>query len=207
MSKRIQGTFLAFLLLVTGCSGKTLTDPTTKIDVEVVSDITSDMIVIHAMNDEMDRGNLDFFDKDIVVEPRYYDKHPIKRGEIITYKGDWDEGIDGITRVIAFEGDNVKISTAQFYINGKKLDTFYGRAHRLGKDLNQLKNELEKGDFEASHIEQNVKNMVEYFQDISEEEITVPEGFVYVTGDDWFRSGTMGVLPIENITGKLIGYK
>src|SRR5690606_16741870 len=185
------------------CSEKTITDPSTKIDMENVSDISSDMIIIHAMNDEMDRGNHDFFDKEIVVQPRYYEKYPINRGDIIIYKNDMNDEFDGITRVIALEGEKVKIATAQFFINGKKLDTFYGRAHDLGQDLNEMKKELEEGDFEAPHLEQNVKNAVGYYQNLNEDEITVPEGYVYVMGDNWFRSFTRGVISKEKIKGKV----
>ncbi|MFE7064962.1 signal peptidase I [Sutcliffiella sp. NPDC057660] len=196
---------LAILILLTGCSEQTtdvITDQQTGLEMEQVSNITSDMRIIYAKNDEMDRGNHDFFDKEIVVENRYYEENQIKRGDIVSYKKD-----EGFTRIIALEGEKVKISNAQIYINGKRLDSFYGRGHRLGMDLNELKNKLKQGDFEEPYIEQNVKNQIEFLESINEEEIMVPKGHVYVIGDDWFRTGIMGILPKENMTGKVLGYK
>ncbi|MBS4195793.1 hypothetical protein KHA97_12060 [Bacillus sp. FJAT-49870] len=70
------------------------------------------------------------------------------------YKGDWDEDFDGMTRVIALEGEKVKISTAQFYIDGKKLDTFYGRAHDLGMDFKGFANVVE-GEYKQDLADKN----------------------------------------------------
>jgi signal peptidase I len=49
--------------------------------------------------------------------------------------------------------------------------------------------------------------MIDYFEDINEKEINVSEGHVYVIGDDWFRSAMRGLLPNENIMGKVLGYR
>jgi signal peptidase I len=149
LSKLVLVSFLGLLFFLDGCSEKTIeviTDSDTKIDVGKVQNITLDMIIVHPMYDEMDRGNHDFYDKDVVVDTKYYEVNQIERGDIIAYTKD-NNNFHGVTRVIALPGEKVKIVKGQFYINGKKLDTFYGRAHRVGLDLDALRKRLEQGTF------------------------------------------------------------
>jgi signal peptidase I len=74
-------------------------------------------------------------------------------------------------------------------------------------DLDALKKRLEQGNFDRTNTEQNVKNMIDYFENRNEKEITVPEGHVYVMGDDWFRSSIIGPLSKEKIIGRVLGYR
>lgn len=209
MKKNAPISSLLLALFLIGCSEQTITEsitnPNHKPEVPIVETITSDMIVIHTKDDGMDRGNHDFFDKDVVVDTKYYQNNPIVRGEMIAVKE--KDGYHRVIRVIALAGEKVKVEKGQFYINGKKLDTFYGKAHRMGLDLEKLKKMLEEGNYGALESRQNVENNVNGFENTNIEEITVPESNVYVTGDDWGRSQYMGVLETEKIAGKVLGYK
>ncbi|WP_397330379.1 S26 family signal peptidase [Paenibacillus lautus] len=71
-------------------------------------------------------------------------------------------------------GEKVKIEKGQIYINGKLLDTFYGRAHRLGSDIDSLKQSLENIDLK-DHIRKNIENIVNYFEELTMKEIEIPE--------------------------------
>ncbi|MFC5650423.1 S26 family signal peptidase [Paenibacillus solisilvae] len=58
-----------------------------------------------------------------------------------------------ISRVIGLPGEKVKINQGQIYINDTLLETFYGRAHRLGSDVNELKNSLKRSDLAVESID------------------------------------------------------
>lgn len=60
----------------------------------------------------------------------------------------------------------------------------------------------------GTHIRKNIENNVEYFQQMSMEEIEIPEDHVYLVGDDWSRSNDsrlFGPLPTDKIEGKVAG--
>ena len=156
----------------------------------------------------MDRGNHDFVGQ-IAIDLKYYNEHAISRGDIVYFKNPETRknlGEYSISRVIGLPGEKVKIEKGQIYINGKLLDTFYGRAHRLGHDLDSLKKSLESTDLEE-HIRENIENAVNYFQQLIMKEIEISENSVYLVDDDWFRSidsRLFGSLPTDNIEGKVL---
>jgi signal peptidase I len=211
-------TFFSVLLFTVGCSKhsttETITDPDTKSVVPTVQTITSDMIVIHYMGDSMDRGNHDFFDKDVVVDTEYYKPNPLKRGDIIVRKTkDYEEGKNlgtgkgyDILRVVGLPNEKVKIEKAKIYVDGKKLDTFYGEYHRLGMDMEQYlawrKETNQPNDQGKTEDEVRKENLTSY--DIKE--TTIKENEVFVVGDDWFRSGRL-IIPQDDIIGKVLGYR
>ena len=86
-------------------------------------------MVIHTMTDAMDRGNHDFFDKDVVGDTNHYKKNDLKRGDIIYFELPEKQAKEqqsygglkqSISRVIALPGEKVKIEKGQIYINSKK---------------------------------------------------------------------------------------
>jgi signal peptidase I len=194
---------ISFMLIIVGCTEQTMTDPYTNPIVEKVKE-EAQMMVIRAMYDGMDRGTHDFFQKQIVIDPTYYAQNSFSRGDILFFENQETEN-KSILRIIALPREKVIIKKGQIYINGKKLDTFYGRAHRLGKNSDELKQLLEKG-FKEDRIKQNVKNAIHSLENADMDEIRIPEGHVFVQGDDWMR-GSHGMVPIEKIIGKVLGYR
>ncbi len=202
------------VLIFTGCSSggtsSTITDPTTKTMINKVTnnELVSGQIIYNHNYDNMDRGNHDFVGQ-IAIDLKYYNEHAISRGDIVYFKNPETRknlGEYSISRVIGLPGEKVKIEKGQIYINGKLLDTFYGRAHRLGHDLDSLKKSLESTDLEE-HIRENIKNNVNYFQQLIMNEIKISENSVYLVDDDWFRSidsRLFGSLPTDNIEGKVL---
>ncbi|QGG58883.1 S26 family signal peptidase [Paenibacillus sp. B01] len=72
----------------------------------------------------------------------------------------------------------------RIYIDGKKLDAFYGQEQSRGQEL------------ETANLGEN--------------EIEVPPDHVFVLGDTWWRSidsQLFGPLPISAVRGKVIGYE
>jgi signal peptidase I len=203
-------TFLSLILFTVSCSEKTMetiNDPDTKPQVEKVQTITSDMIVIHYMADTMDRGNHDFFDKDVVIDTKHYQQKQFKRGDIVALKR--EDGYHSLYRVVGLPNERVKIEKGQIFIDGKKLGTFYGRYHHAGMDLDAYKKLLETSDFsfrKGPNGKQYVENHIKYIEELNEDEVTVSEGYVFLIGDDWNRSGTI-MKPQEDIIGKVLGYK
>ncbi|MBM6619645.1 signal peptidase I [Bacillus suaedaesalsae] len=208
MSKFSLASFLVLLVIVTGCTNgisKTINDHNTTPEILNVHNITSDMLVIHPMYDAMDRGNHDFYNKDVVVDVKYYEKNEIERGDIIAYKENPNNEED-LIRVIGLPGEKVKIEQGQIFINGMKLDAFYGRAHRLGLNLEELKSMIEEGSYGNLQSKENVENNIKNFENTNEKEVEVAEGQVYVIGDDWLRTPIKGLLPTKTIVGKVLGY-
>ncbi len=103
--------------------------------------------------------------------------------------------------LVALPGEEIKIIEGQVYINDKKLDTFYGFAHRLG---------LEKDRYFEMMDDRNQYNnngMREYF-DTNMDQIKLASDEYYFIDDDWVdeRRGKMGVIKEQDIAGFVLGY-
>lgn len=200
-----------FLIIVSvvlsACTPKIISDSNTKPDIEVIDAITSDMIVIRYMWDGMIRENLEYLGKDVVINLKYYEENMMKRGDIVYFKRpeiDKDKfpniqtsEENDILRVVGLAGEQVTIEKGQIYINGKKLDTFYGSFHHRGMDFDQYLKWREE------------TNQADEYDKPAFLELTVPADHVFLLGDDWFRgidSRVFGPMPIENIRGKVLGY-
>ncbi|MGE7828263.1 signal peptidase I [Paenibacillus sp. NPDC093718] len=207
---------IVFGLIFAACSSsdetsKIITDSITKPTINTVTknELDSGQVIYHHNYDNMDRGNHDL-EGQVVIDSKYYNKHAISRGDIVYFTNPETKknlGEYSISRVIGLPGEKVKIEKGQIYINGKLLDAFYGRAHRLGADLDSLKKALERVDLE-DYIRKNIENIANYFEELTMKEIEIPEDSIYIVGDDWFRSNDsrfFGPLPTDKIEGKVVG--
>jgi signal peptidase I len=204
------------VLILSGCTNNyttsTITDSSTKSVTHTINknELQSGQIIYHHGYDNMDRGNHNL-DNEVAVDLEYYNVNTTSRGDIVYYQppdelkekmGEYD-----ISRVIGLPGEKVKINQGQIYINDMLLETFYGRAHRLGSDVNELINYLKRSDL-AEHIRKNIETQVSNFQNTDMEEIEIPKNAVFLVGDDWFRSNDsrrFGPISMENIKGKVLG--
>lgn len=200
---------LFMALLLSACNiypknSAAITDSNTTTKIEEF-DHTAETLVLNHTLDNMDRGNRDFLNKQIIVDPNFYKSNVISRGDIVYFRQ--PDGKNNISRVIALEGEKVQIVQGVVFINGNSLDTFYGEAHRLGNNTEEMKRLLSK---DISHQEQkNVKNIIEKFEKEEFKEIQLPENHVFLIGDDWFRSVDsrhFGFIKETEVFGKVLGY-
>lgn len=198
------------LSTIKGVSGTdVITDPNTSPVVNKITP-TADTYLLEVHDDEMDRGDHDystFFHSPLVVDPN---TSSLNRGDVVHYK--MFESIlnkyptlseDKLVRIVGLPGETVEIQDGQVYIDGKKLDTFYGYAASNGM------NEEEYFANVPPENRVNDEQWREYFA-TSMEPIKVEEGAVFVLIDNWWRgfdSKDFGLLPVERIQGKVLGYK
>lgn len=172
-------------------------DENTSPDIEVVETISPDMVTHRYTADHMDRGNHDYYDKPLVIDPNV-NSADIQRGDVVFYEGKESEG--EVARVVALPGEKVAIKKGQIYIDDKMLDAFYGKAHRAG--LNQ-EAYIEKMK-ESQGNDYDEKSATEVFE-LNKEEIELTDDEYYVVSDDWLR-GDQTILKAQELIGKVIGY-
>ncbi|MFS0837409.1 signal peptidase I [Paenibacillus sp. 1P03SA] len=154
----------------------------------------------------------------LVVDPKIRTAEQFRRGDVLYYRL---PSISGFTpnpdisgsdsqtaRVIGLPGEKIKIEKGRVYVNGKKLDTFYGQAKSFGLDeAAYFKNMKVSGRKDACPPD-CVKDTEAYFN-TSMAEMEVPAGALFVLGDFWAQSHDsreFGALAQGNIQGKVLGY-
>lgn len=129
-----------------------------------------------------------------------------QRGDIVIFKYPQDNRTDFIKRVIGLPNDKIKLEKGRLFINGEmlpreELEDFIvrdnqGNAERYHQYIETLPNGIKHKILEISdnEIEDDV------------EEVTIPEGYLFVMGDNRDRSDdsrvSVGFVPFENLVGK-----
>jgi len=120
-----------------------------------------------------------FFNAELIITNKFiYKIDPPKRGDVVIFKSPKNKDIDYIKRVIGLPGDKVKLKNGTYYVNSIKLDEPYLRSETVTASGSFLK-------------EGN--------------EITVPEGEYFVSGDNRPHSSDsreFGPIPLEDFIGK-----
>ncbi len=101
------------------------------------------------------------------------------RGDVIVFKSPDNDEVDFIKRIIGTPGDTVMIQGGDVYLNGKKLEENY---------IQYPSNPIEGG----------------YL--VNGQEIQIPEGHLFVMGDNRPRSSdsrAFGPIPFQNVIGKV----
>lgn len=179
-----------------------LTDPDTVAEIEIFTEYEEPLEVVEIKSDAMDRGNHDYSEHPLLMDPQAYAEKEVARGDVIAFEGPSFDGTHwSIGRIVALPGEEVDVVDGQIYINYQKLDTFYGRAHHVGSSSTEEYLEW----FEANTSpESTTTGMEEIFQmDIAK--ITLGTDEVYVVGDDWFR-GSQQVIKVDEIQAEVLGY-
>lgn len=186
---------------------------------EVITDnITSERLEIATQSehtfliewesDSMDRGNHDFESHEhgqLVVST---DFDELQRGQAVYYH--MPSSVIGknpavpemyIGRVVGLPGETVEIKGGHVYIDGKMLDTFYGKATRRGAGEEEYFNTI------PSSVYRDEQGTREYFN-MDMAAVTVEENKVFILVDQWWRgydSREYGPLPIGEIEGIITG--
>ncbi|ART76981.1 signal peptidase I [Sutcliffiella horikoshii] len=190
------------LLVLMGCSfnspSGTVSDNDTDANVSIFKDVEPDWIEHHYLSDNMDRGNHDYYDQVLVIDPSLEPSSYI-RGDIVFFSNSTNDKM--ISRIIALPGEKISISEGQIYINNQKLDTFYGKAHRLGLDKDSYFPAMDK-----AGVDYDKKGMLDYVFEFNQNELVLADNEYYVVSDDWFR-GTKQILKQDEIIGEVLGYQ
>ncbi|MCC3359398.1 signal peptidase I [Bacillus sp. REN16] len=207
--------FFLFSILLVGC---TQGAEYSKVDVIKDNNTSSEVhfvapkehyLLVEWKSDAMDRGNHDYdtdYHSELVVEPNY---NPLERGDIIYYQMIESEVKNNpaipenyLGRIVGLPGETVVIQNGQVYIDNQALDTFYGYSTIRGMDEDTY---FEKLSASNTVDEQSTRD---YFK-TNMESIVVKNGTVFVLVDQWWRgidSKHFGLLPLENVQGKVLGY-
>lgn len=173
-----------------------IVDYHTKPEINFMEDVPEGMIKYHHMSDNMDRGNHDYYDTLVFIEP-YKREAKISRGDIVFYED--GDSRETLARVVGLGGETIKISNGQIYIDGKKLDTFYGKAHRLGLSREEYFVTMDQ----VEGMEYNKEGMEDLFSyDLNE--ISLSDNEYFLVSDDWMR-GLMSTVHKDDIIGEVIG--
>ena len=176
---------------------QTINDPHTPETLSKVT-LTDNSFTIEWLYDTMDRGNHDLNTNvhgNLVVSNEFEN---LNRGDIIYYEKDQNL----IGRIIGLPGETVEIREGQIFINGKKLDTFYGFATVRGLTKEEY---FEK----VSPENRNGYSMLEHYNTTTEP-VYINAGTLFILVDHWWRgtdSRDYGPIPIEKVKGKIIGYE
>ena len=188
-------------------SQKTIIDDQTVPEIPIV-EVAPNMITVEYGIDNMDKGNHDYetigTGKRIVVDPGVSD---FQRGDVIYFttpkysNGNPNLNLAGhhISRVVGLPGERIEIREGQVYIDEMKLESFYSIPTVRGMNKEKY---LETVDSQNS-------SMTEEDFEESMESILVPEGTVFVLGDQWWRSidsRHFGPLSLGHVEGEVIGY-
>jgi len=129
-----------------------------------------------------------FWDRErIIVNKIVYDIRKPKRGEVIVFHVP-DEGRDFIKRVIGVPGDTVKVEGDTVYINGNPIEEKYLKAA-----------------YEKAHANGELYNRRDGFPNSEYPDGVVPEGTVFVMGDNRSNSEDsrmIGYIPMDRIVGR-----
>lgn len=162
-------------------------DADTSEKVEIIKDPPANYLKIKFYNDQMFEQFIYLIHGYSIVDT--IDKN-FKRGDVIYYKTpEFDHSSNphlnppekSIARIIALPGEKVSIKDYQVYINGSKLDTFYGK-YPYKRDYSKVDGDMK--------------------------EVKVPDDCFFIMGDNWWRSidsTLFGPIKSENLIGKIIG--
>jgi len=174
-------------------------DTNTLSEIKVVDKLSQGMFTYDYKYDGMDRGKHDYSAYPLVIAPLNNTKN-ISRGEVVFFDDINFEGnkSKNISRVVGLKGESVKIVNGQVYINGKKLATFYGSAHRLGWNKDQYFKFMNKRNYD--------KKGMELLFTMNMKEIKLADNEYFLISDDWLR-GKMLRIKDSKIIGEVLGYE
>jgi signal peptidase I len=181
---------IIILMLLMGCS-HSITDNTTEMEIKGIEIPDATFIKEEVRTDGMlgvaeGKYAVPFGYKDEVwADPAFYKANSVSRGDIVVFKTKHNKDQDtDIARVIGLPGEKITITKGQIYINGNRLDTFYGKESNGEKYIN--------GDKTATT-----------FKDTTQ----LKENEYFIIGDVWWRSFNTGAFSKADILGKIVGFE
>jgi len=212
MRKSLLVLLVSFLLFISGCQinkADVLKDDRTKEKLDTV-ELSKQNIIIRVMNDAM-LGFEDYSNKDLVVDLEYFSKFQMSRGDIVYFEypehiASEYNGMDEkqILRVVGLSGEKISMRKGQIFVNGNKLDAFYGTDLL---SIKQLKKSLKNKSL-LEYEKENIKNAIRFIEQENLDEVDIPEGMIFLLGDNRSRaldSVMIGPVSNDHVIGKVIG--
>lgn len=179
-----------------------LTDAETVPEIEVFTAYDEPLNVFNFLSDAMDRGSHDYSEHPLLIDPSAYQKKEIARGDVVVYEAEFFNGKSRtVGRVVGLPGEEVEVVDGQVFIDGQKLNTFYGRAHRVGTSSS----EEFKAWFEENSSSASTTTGMEELFEMDIEKFRLAQTELFVVGDDWFR-GHQNRVASSEIQGEVLGY-
>lgn len=201
------------------CGCQSITDDVTREQPKQIEDTTSYLVVEH-LSDSMDRGNHEY-EGSIVIDEKFYEENSFQRGDVVFFKTpELGEEFSNLTpsefniaRIIALPGESVEIKDGQVLIDGKKLDTFYGKSLRSGlteEEFQSIAKEFLNTPGSQEGMDEINEDLYEEYFSRNMEEVKLSDKQLFVLGDNGPRSidsSIFGPLETDEIVGKVIGIK
>lgn len=152
-----------------------------------LNEVKESQYLINDRSDDMDEWKFVLSNKELIVDPTL--KNNIERGDIVYFrttkamKAEQNVESTKIARIVALPGETISVKDSQVFINGKKLDTFYGHERDRGEKA-----------VKSTEVLKPLKLLSnEYF----------------VISDTWWRGILLknGKISKDDILGKVVGIK
>lgn len=205
-------TALLLVLLIVGCTEeRVIRDDDNTPDVPYVTKRDGDRTFVYGYDAMAYRG-VQYAELDpIVYDPAYYGRQPFARGEIVYFRNPAkiQEMLPSknIARIVGLPGEEIEIVGGQVYINGARLDAFYGQAHDVGKNRAEYIAFFKERPRQCD--ESCVEGILRDYFDLTIQPVTLDADELFVLGDNWPRaidSKSFGPLQAEDVLGKVLGY-
>lgn len=186
---------------VTQPNEQTLTDPDTVEEIETFTSYEEPLEEWDFGYDSMDRGDHHFYKYPLLIDPFAYQDKEMARGDVVVYEYENSYGVhQNVARVIGLPGETIEIKEGQIFIDDRKLDTFYGKAHYRGHSSSE---EHDKAVLQGD-APQNIGASDETFS-TTMEKIQLGSDEVFLVGDHWGRSNQHAI-KISKVEAEVLGY-
>lgn len=130
-----------------------------------------------------------------------------KRGDIVVFKFPVDNKTDFIKRVIGLPGDTIEVKRGRLCINNQMVEREEVGDYTVDEFVIRPENYTEYTETLPEGFKHNILEVSDYEPQVDNTtKVTVPEGHIFVMGDNRDRSDdsrvSVGFVPVENLVGK-----
>lgn len=142
----------------------------------------------------------------IPFKGRIWESMP-QRGDIVVFKFPVDNKTDFIKRVIGLPGDTIEVKRGRLYINNQMVEREEVGGYTVDEFVIRPENYTEYTETLPEGFKHNILEVSDYEPQVDNTtKVTVPEGHIFVMGDNRDRSDdsrvSVGFVPVENLVGK-----